>query len=149
VGDLLAGTYVIRERAGGVPVPPVMMPPMLAGWARGADIGRIPDALALAVRQFLARAAWLHPAARHRLGLLLAAETGRYVAPPPPAGAHPELFMAAVLAERRERDLVRLRAGQAAQAERERRRAAAPLLSLGGTALLGEGALLGEERTPQ
>ncbi|HEY6798875.1 MAG TPA: RDD family protein [Kineosporiaceae bacterium] len=138
VGDFLAGTYVIRERAGGVTVPPVVMPPMLAGWAREADIGHLPDALALAVRQFLARAAALHPASRARLGVLLAAEVGRHVAPPAPAGVHPEQFMAAVLAERRERDLARLRADRAAQVERERRRAAAPPLSAGSTGLVGE-----------
>jgi len=138
LGDMLAGTYVIRERAGGIQAPPVLMPPMLAGWARGADIGRIPDPLALAVRQFLARAVGLHPASRARLGTQLTTELGRYVAPPPPSGVHPEDFMAAVLAERRERDLVRLRAAQAAQVERDQRRAAASVLAAGGTALVGE-----------
>jgi uncharacterized RDD family membrane protein YckC len=136
VGDMLAGTYVVRERAGGVRTPPVEMPPGLAPWARGADLGRIPDPLALAVRQFLARAGRLHPASRHRLGTQLAAEISRYVAPPPPAGTHPEAFVAAVLAERRERDLSRLRTEQAAAEDRDRRRAAAPLLSPGGTALV-------------
>jgi len=138
LGDMLAGTYVIRERAGGVAVPPVLMPPMLAGWARNADIGRIPDPLALAVRQFLARATRLHPASRVRLGTQLSAEMARWVAPAAPAGVHPELVLAAVLAERRERDLARLWAEQAAQARRDHRRAAAPLLSAGGTALVGE-----------
>jgi len=136
LGDMLAGTYVIRERAGGVQAPPVLMPPMLAGWARGADIGRIPDPLALAVRQFLARAHRLHPASRVRLGTQLTAETSRYVAPHPPAGVHPEAFLAAVIAERRERDLARLRAEQAARFDRERRRATAPVLSPGGTSLV-------------
>jgi hypothetical protein len=32
-----------------------------------------------------------------------------HVAPPPPAGAPPELVLAAVIAERRQRDLARLR----------------------------------------
>ena len=138
LGDMLAGTYVIRERAGGVQAPPVLMPPLLAGWARGADIGRLPDALALAVRQFLARAGGLHPASRTRLGTQLTQELSRYVAPPPPSGVHPEAFLAAVLAERRERDLTRLRAEQAAQAARDQRRATASVLAAGGTALVGE-----------
>jgi len=138
LGDMLAGTYVIRERAGGVQAPPVLMPPWLAGWARGSDIGRIPDPLALAVRQFLARAGRLHPASRVRLGTQLSTEASKYVSPPPPAGTHPEAFLAAVLAERRDRDLARLAAGQAAAARRDQRRAAAPVLSPGGTALVGE-----------
>jgi hypothetical protein len=36
-----------------------------------------------------------------------------YVAPPPPAGTHPETFLAAVLAERRRRDVARLAREQA------------------------------------
>jgi uncharacterized RDD family membrane protein YckC len=137
LGDLLAGTYVIRERAGSRRTVPVVMPPQLAGWAHGIDLGRIPDALALAIRQFLARAGTLHPASRHRLGLELAARVGPFVAPAPPPGVHPEMFLAAVLAERRDRDLVRLGAEQAARDARERRRDGAPVLSVGGTSLVG------------
>src|SRR5262249_55132854 len=55
VGDMLAGTYVIGERGGATSIPPVPMPPELAGWAAGADIGRIPDRLAVAARQYLGR----------------------------------------------------------------------------------------------
>jgi uncharacterized RDD family membrane protein YckC len=122
IGDLLAGTYVVRERAGAAATPPVTMPPELAGWAAATDIGRLPDRLALSVRQFLARAGRLHPASRERLGLSLAGEVARHVAPPPPPGTHPEQMMAAVLAERRERDLRRL------EAERRRRDARAEQL---------------------
>jgi uncharacterized RDD family membrane protein YckC len=138
LGDMLAGTYVIRDRAGQQTLPPVPMPPALAGWARSADLGRIPDPLAVAARRFLYRATGLHPASRQRIGLELAARVTPFVAPAPPPGVHPEMFLAAVLAERRERDLARLHAEQLARLERERRRAAAPVLSAGGTALVGE-----------
>jgi uncharacterized RDD family membrane protein YckC len=137
LGDLLAGTYVIRERAGGAVIPPAAMPPQLAAWAHGTDLGRIPDGLALAVRQFLSRTTRLHPASRQRLGLELAARVAPYVAPAPPPGVHPELFLAAVLAERRDRDLARLRAEQVTRSARDRRRGAAPVLSVGGTSLVG------------
>jgi uncharacterized RDD family membrane protein YckC len=136
VGDLLAGTYVIRERANSEQGPPLVMPPLLAVWARSADIGRIPDSLALAVRQFHRRAPRLHPGSRQRLGTELTAQLARYVAPLPPVGVHPEDFLAAVLAERRERDLARLRAEQAGRATREYRRAHASPLSPGGTSLV-------------
>lgn len=139
LGDLLAGTYVIRDRAGGETSAPIIMPPELAGWARGADIGRIPDALALAGRQLLYRVGRLHPGSRQRLGLELATQFGRYVAPPPPASAHPETFIAAVLAERRERDLARLRTEEASRAAREHRRASASPLSPGSTSLVTPG----------
>jgi uncharacterized RDD family membrane protein YckC len=136
IGDLLAGTYVIRERVRSEQGPPVTMPPALASWAHGCDLGRIPDGLALATRQFLRRAGRLHPASRQRLGADLSAQLARYVAPLPPAGVHPEAFLAAVLAERRERDLARLRAEQAAREIRERNRAAASPLAAGSTALV-------------
>jgi uncharacterized RDD family membrane protein YckC len=139
IGDHLAGTYVIRERTAAAAFsPPAVMPPRLAGWAAGADLGRMPDRLAVAVRQFLGRAQKLHPASRERLGLSLAQQLQQYVAPPPPAGTHPEEFLAAVLAERRERDLRRLRAEAAARAAREARRRAASPLSAIGDSLVGE-----------
>lgn len=122
IGDLLAGTYVVRERAGTASTPPVEMPPELAGWARSADIGRLPERVALSARQFLSRVDRLHPQSRRQLGESLAAQVARYVAPPAPPGTHPERMVAAVLAERRERDLVRLRR------ERARREAASERL---------------------
>jgi uncharacterized RDD family membrane protein YckC len=139
LGDHLAGTYVVRERTAAAAVaPPVMMPPRLAGWAAGTDLGRVPDRLAVAARQFLGRALTLHPASRQSLGESLARELAEYVAPMPPPGTHPEEFLAAVLAERRERDLRRLQAEAASRAARaDRRRAASPLSPLGDS-LVGE-----------
>lgn len=122
VGDMLAGTYAVRVRGGQRALPPVVMPAELAVWARNADIGRLPDGLALRARQFLGRANTLHASSRVRLGMELAAETERHVAPGPPPGTHPERFLAAVLAERRDREFA-----QAAAAV-ERARAEAALL---------------------
>jgi uncharacterized RDD family membrane protein YckC len=108
LGDFLAGTYVVRERVRLTLPPPAAMPPYLAGWAANADIGVLPDALAVAVRQFLARAHTLTPPSRAQSGMSLYADLMRYVAPAPPQGWHPEAVMSAVLAERRRRDLIRL-----------------------------------------
>ncbi len=137
VGDLLAGTYVVRER-GGTVAAPVLMPPELAGWAYGADIGRLPDQLAYTARQFLQRTPSLHAGSRHRLGVELGSEVARYVAPPPPAGVHPERFLAAVLAERARRDLDRLAREAAQRHARAARRQAASPLSAASTRLVGE-----------
>lgn len=137
VGDVLAGTYVVRERSGTIPEP-VIMPPELATWAQGADIGRIPDRLAYLARQFLNRTPTLHLGSRQRLGLELGTEVARHVAPPPPAGVHPERFLAAVLAERRRRDLNRLARELAERDARAARRHAASALSPASTRLIGE-----------
>jgi uncharacterized RDD family membrane protein YckC len=108
LGDLAAGTYVINERQTMRMPVPTTMPPQLAAWAGGADIAALPDPLALAVRQFLHRAPTLAPHARSTLGLDLARQVSRHVAPQPPPGHHPETFLAAVLADRRRRDSERL-----------------------------------------
>jgi uncharacterized RDD family membrane protein YckC len=108
LGDVAAGTYVVRERGAARAAAPAQMPPHLAAWAAAADLGRLPDGLALAVRQFLGRAPTMHPAARHTLGRDLAQALAPHVSPAPPVGTDPEAFLAAVLAERRRRDLQRL-----------------------------------------
>ncbi len=108
LGDHAAGTYVVRERFHlTLPTPP-MMPLSLASWAAGADIARLPDGLAMAVRQFLMRAPRLSPQSRAALGAQLHDEVVAYLAPRPPAGIHPELVLAAVIADRRQRDTIRL-----------------------------------------
>lgn len=104
VGDILAGTYGSRVRAAAPVRTAAVMPPHLAGWAAHADMARLPDGLALAVRQFLGRAALLHPGSRAELGQRLAGDLRAYVSPPPPAGTHPEAFLSAVLAERGRRE---------------------------------------------
>jgi len=114
LGDLVAGTYVVRERGAARATATAQMPPELRVWARHADIGRLPDGMALSVRQFLGRATTLHPQSRTDLGRQLAGSVSPYVAPAPPVGTHPETFLAAVLAERRQRDVQRLARERAA-----------------------------------
>lgn len=108
LGDYAAGTYVVRERVSLRLPPPTPMPPALAHWAAGADIASLPVGLAVALRQFLGRAAQIEPSSRDALGRQLAEETRPYVAPPPPPGTPPEAFLAAVVAARRDRDHARL-----------------------------------------
>lgn len=108
LGDFLAGTYVVRDRVRlALPEPPAM-PVELVPWAVGADIGVIPDGLAVAIRQFLARSSGLTPASRAATGSTLYADLLPFVAPAPPPTAHPEAVMSAVMAERRRRDMLRL-----------------------------------------
>lgn len=108
-GDLAAGTYVVRSRVKlQLPVP-AAMPPGLRSWAAHADIAALPTGLAIAVRQFLSRQTAVDPAVHDRIGRALLADVLTHVAPPPPTDAPADAVLAAVVAERRERDLARLR----------------------------------------
>jgi uncharacterized RDD family membrane protein YckC len=108
LGDLAAGTIVVREHVyligRGVP----LMPPPLAGWAPMLELTTIDDRLALTIRHFLARNRDLSPVAREELGRRLAEEVAGRVAPPPPPGTPGWAFLSAVLAERRRRETERL-----------------------------------------
>ena len=108
LGDVVAGTYVVRDRVLARLPAPVPMPPHLATWAMSADISQIPDQLAMAVRTFLPAAFTMTPRARDEMGRHLLDEVSLYVSPPPPPGNHPEYVLAAVVADRRRRDAERM-----------------------------------------
>ena len=106
IGDLLAGTYSQHER---VPKPMpfvVSVPPPLDGWARTADVAKLPDRLSRRVVQFLTQADRMTPATRERLALELAAETAPFVSPLP--NVHPHVFLLGVAALRRDREYTAL-----------------------------------------
>lgn len=109
LGDLAAGTYVMALRQRLDVTAPPEAPPALEHWITHADIGPMPASLAISVRQFLTRTGDLTGASRHHLGQDLCAQVLRHVAPQPPPGVHPEWVLRSVLAERRHRDLDRLR----------------------------------------
>ena len=103
LGDRLAGTFVIRERAPGSsrryrsdPQAPVA----LDSWAARSDLVGLDDVLASRVRSYLDRRRQLSPEADDRLGHQLAAAVAARVTPPPP-GTPPADYLAAVLAGRR------------------------------------------------
>lgn len=108
LGDLAAGTYVVREQTGLKLSPPPPPPPYLRAWASGADLAPLPDGLALAIRQFLIRRNSLTPAARGALTTNLMQQVLPLVSPPPPAGTHPEDVLSAVLTARSDREAARL-----------------------------------------
>ncbi|HEX7187600.1 MAG TPA: RDD family protein [Actinomycetes bacterium] len=112
LGDFLAGTVVVHERVPTQGGPVAAMPPPLAGWAAGLDLSRVPDDLALAARQYLARAGELSPAASEEMGSRIAGALAAVTAPAPPPGTPAWAFLAAVLAERRRRELARLGTAQ-------------------------------------
>lgn len=107
LGDLLAGTIVLRERVTARGGSVATMPPQLESWASGLDLTRLPDDLAASARQFVARSDELTDAAREDLGRRLVAAVVAAVGPPPP-GTPGWAVLSAVLAERRRREYARL-----------------------------------------
>lgn len=114
LGDVLAGTLVIRERAPVRPVGPVGMPPGLGSWAEGLDLSRLSQHDALQTRQLLGRWKQLDVGARGATAQALAVRVQASVQPDPPPGTPPASFLAAVMAERHRRELVRLDKARAA-----------------------------------
>ncbi|WP_448809384.1 RDD family protein [Agromyces bauzanensis] len=106
LGDLLAGTHAQVERVPKLPQTAFGVPPELVGWAAVADVGRLPDPVARRVASFFANVEHLTPESRARVAAALAAEVTPHVSPVPAAA--PERFLAAVVALRRDRDLVAL-----------------------------------------
>lgn len=117
LGDMLAGTYAIRDRAPKTRPLQVSVAPQLASWAALADIGRLPDPLARRISMFLRQGAAMAPASRHSMGVELATEASQFVAPLPAPGTDPTVFLASLIAERRERELRRMDAATVRAAE--------------------------------
>ncbi|MFW0789950.1 RDD family protein [Gordonia sp. CPCC 205333] len=111
-GDLLAGTYVVRDRFSLDLPTPAPMPPQLEQWASTADVAPLPIPLAIAARSFLGRVDKLNPIARQQVSDQLASQMVRFVAPAPPTAAPPEMVIVAILAERRRRDAARIERDQ-------------------------------------
>lgn len=109
LGDMLAGTYSMRERRGKVTPLTVPVPAQLRPWAELADVGRIPDVLAGRAARYIRQAPSMAVASRDRVAVELANELRPLVSPAPPP-CPPEQFLLAVVAERRERDYRRLAA---------------------------------------
>ncbi|WAL64814.1 RDD family protein [Amycolatopsis cynarae] len=103
VGDYLAGTVVIQDRAPEALAPSVVMPPALITWAAGLELSGFTDDLALAARQYVARYGEMRPEARDALGHRLVQEVAARIGAPSPPGAPPWAYLMAVLAERRNR----------------------------------------------
>ncbi|MFF8790577.1 RDD family protein [Streptomyces sp. NPDC015125] len=106
VGDVFAGTLVIRERMpvaeAGMPLPPP--PPWLVTELGALDLSRVPDGWWLTVRQYLARRGQLDPQVGGAMAGRLAEDLREFTGVPGPAGVHPAALLAAVVGERQARE---------------------------------------------
>ncbi|MGD6745099.1 RDD family protein [Streptomyces sp. BH106] len=108
VGDVFAGTLVVRER---VPtgqlavVPPP--PPWLVGRFAELDLSAVPEGLWLAVRQYLTRMGQLDPQVGWGIAERLAGELAAHTGAPVPSDVPPAAFLAAVTHERQAREAQR------------------------------------------
>ncbi|MEU0390448.1 RDD family protein [Streptomyces chartreusis] len=105
LGDVFAGTLVVRERipvarVGFVPPPP----PWLAGRFSGLDLSAVPDGLWLAVRQYLTRMQQLDPQVGWSMAERLASDLAERTGAPVPQGVPSAAYLAAVVHERQARE---------------------------------------------
>lgn len=100
LGDLVAGTLVLRERTADPPAVPVAFRPPYGyeSYATSLDVGGLSEQQYGVVRAFLLRAAQLAPQARSVLAVRLANPVALRINHTPPAMMNPELFLASVVA---------------------------------------------------
>jgi uncharacterized RDD family membrane protein YckC len=105
LGDLVAGTLVLRERTAAPPAQPIRfaVPPGLEDYARTIDPAVIDAAGYQAVRTFLRRAEALQPALRRRVAVQIADPIVERLGQRPPAQLTPELFLLCLAARYQER----------------------------------------------
>ncbi|MFF8848348.1 RDD family protein [Streptomyces sp. NPDC015127] len=119
IGDVFAGTLVVRERVpaarGALVVPPP--PPWLVGRFSGLDLSAVPDDLWLAIRQYLTRMRQLDAAVSWSMAQRLAGDLAARTGTPAPEGVPPAAYLAAVVNERQARDARRAFAAAARAAE--------------------------------
>ncbi|MFF5305614.1 RDD family protein [Streptomyces sp. NPDC013161] len=108
LGDVFAGTLVVRERVSAgqtafVPPPP----PWLTGRFAELDLSAVPDGLWLAIRQYLTRMQQLDPQVGWTMAERLAADLVARTGAPIPQGVPSAAYLAAVVQERQARDVRR------------------------------------------
>lgn len=139
LGDVFAGTLVVRERTGssraaGAVVAPARGTPGRLG---ALDLSAVPDPLWLAVRQYLMRAAQLDPQVSQSMATRLAGDVAAHTGVAVPADMSALTYLAAVVAERQSRDSGRTIGGGYVRGVRARAGVAAS--PRGGVALRGDG----------
>lgn len=100
VGDMAAGTIVVRERSVNRMVIPARFPPPrgFEAYVGSLDVTAMTNRQYELVREFLLRVHDLRPLARGQLAVRLANPLAGVLSHTPPPGLHPEIFLACVAA---------------------------------------------------
>jgi uncharacterized RDD family membrane protein YckC len=112
LGDLVAGTIVLRERTG-LRAPVAVEFPVPAGleaYAQTVDVARVTADDYSTARAFLLRAGDLHPSIRYDLARRVADAVAAHVQPKPPLGVPPETFLLCIAAVYQHRQARQVRA---------------------------------------
>lgn len=115
LGDLVAGTIVLRERTGAPAPSPARftVPAAAEGYAATIDPSGLSRDDYATLRSFLLRAGTLPPSPRRRIALRLADGLAARVGHRPPPGTDPELFLLCLAARRQQRGAAGAAAGSA------------------------------------
>lgn len=125
LGDIFAGTLVVRERVPGGGGAAAALPPVnpqllqaIGGELVALDLSAVPEPLWLAIRQLLGRIGELDQAVAHQMSARLADDLAARTGHPVPYGVHPAAYLGAVLTERQRREWERAQ-GHAFQQARQ------------------------------
>jgi uncharacterized RDD family membrane protein YckC len=112
LGDLVAGTIVLRERsAAKAPTAVAFWPPRgLEGYTASLDVSALSQSDYVTIRSFLLRASTLAPAVRDPLAQQLATPLLARLRTRPPAGVPAEVFLVCVVAAHQHRHAPRVTA---------------------------------------
>ncbi len=105
IGDILAGTVVVHDRAR-IPLPALAAaPPWLQHWSRQLDLTALTEDLALPIRQYLTRYRTLTPETQYTLGQTLVTTACARLAVQVPLNYPPLHILGALISERQRRTL--------------------------------------------
>ncbi len=142
LGDLVAGTMVVRNRPPRALAEPPEVPEALREWTSRLDLSRVNAELYACARNLVQRTGRMRPGARLQLVTDVVAQLARRTSPPPTFPISDEEFLISIVGERRARARQKMSEAQAAE---QRRSYDESLSSLAGSApgygQLGSGGL--------
>lgn len=115
LGDLVAGTMVVRHRPPRALSEPPEVPEELRSWTTRLDLSRVNAQLYASARNLVQRTGRMRPGVRLQLVTDVVAQLARRTSPPPPFPISDEDFLICIVGERRVRARQKLSEAQAAE----------------------------------